>query len=92
MYYYFSYFIVTDVNLTFFYDVDLRFQCSKFLVPVNVVAPLSQSVMLPLLMWILPLQMQVLGRQEALGRLRSGQPPTLEDCLAPHRISLVKFC
>lgn len=49
MYYYFSYFIISDVNLTFFYDVDLRFQYSRFLFLVNEVATLSQSVMLPLL-------------------------------------------
>ncbi|KAF7651897.1 hypothetical protein LDENG_00104090 [Lucifuga dentata] len=28
-----------------------------------------------------------LGQREALGRLHSGRPPTLEDCLVPHRIN-----
>lgn len=42
-----------------------------------------------LLTWTLLLQTQVLGRRGASGRLRSGPPPTLEDCLVPHRINLV---
>lgn len=53
MYYYlslfFPYFIITGVNLTFFCDLDLRFQYSRFLYLVNEVATLSQSVMSPLL-------------------------------------------